>query len=157
MRYTLALLLLFSFALSALAQDLDESKVVSTVLDDFHEAAAMADGPRYFGHFADGAIFLGTDITERWTVEEFKAYAMPHFQKGQGWTYRSKSRHVYLSKDQQTAWFDEILHNEKYGDTRGSGVLVKTGNTWQLSQYHLTLPIPNDLMLQVVKMIETQP
>ena len=35
-------------------------------LDDFHDAAAHADEARYFGHFAAGAVFLGTDATERW-------------------------------------------------------------------------------------------
>jgi hypothetical protein len=147
----LALLLLLVI-IPARAQ---EPQAVSAVLDDFHAAAAKADGTRYFGHFAEGAIFLGTDISERWTVEEFKAYAMPHFQRGQGWTYKATSRHIYLARDQRTAWFDEVLFNEKYGDTRGSGVLVKVGDSWKLSQYHLTLPVPNDLMPQVVKMIQT--
>lgn len=152
MRYLL-LVLLFS-GLPVLAQG--SKAAVAQVLDDFHEAASKADATSYFGYFSKEAVFLGTDIKERWTVEEFRAYAMPYFQKGQGWTYRPTSRHVYLSEDGQTAWFDEILHNQKYGNTRGTGVLVKSGGDWKISQYHLTLPVPNDLMPDVVRMIEAQ-
>ena len=71
------LLLLFSLAVgdSAEAQ-------VSAVLDDWHAAAAAADEERYFRHFAPNAVFLGTDATHRWTVEEFRRYAHPFFAKG---------------------------------------------------------------------------
>ena len=156
MRYVLALALLaFVLAPSALAQS-DEEAVVSAVLDDFHDAASKADGNRYFNHFADSAIFLGTDITERWTLEEFKAYALSRFDQGRGWTYVPQARHIYFSPDGNTAWFDEIVRNERFGDTRGSGVLIKRDDGWKVSQYHLTLPVPNDLLLKVVEMIEAQ-
>lgn len=156
MRYLLGIFLLCALGSSGLCQEQDPVRAVAQVLDDFHDAAAKADGERYFGHFAPDGIFLGTDISERWTVDEFKAYALPFFSKGKGWTYRPLSRHVFIAKDGQTAWFDEILRNETYGDTRGTGVLVKAGTTWRLSQYHLTLPVPNDLMLDVVEMIKGQ-
>ena len=42
------------------------------------------------------AIFLGTDKTERWTVEEFKAYAEPAFSDGNGWTYEVVERNWEL-------------------------------------------------------------
>lgn len=156
MRYTLFVFALMVFGTPSAAQVQDPKTNISRVLDDFHDAASKADGQRYFGHFANNAVFLGTDITERWTVEQFKSYATPHFEKGQGWTYRTKSRHVELAEDGQTAWFDEVLLNDKFGETRGSGVLIKAGDTWKLSQYHLTLPVPNDLMLQVVELIKKQ-
>ena len=127
---------------------------VTAVLDDFHDAASKADAERYFGHFTDNAVFFGTDITERWTVEEFRDYAMPLFREGRGWTYVPQSRHVFHSDDSNTAWFDEILRNDRFGDTRGTGVLVRANDTWKVSQYHLTLPVPNDLIDSLVEMIE---
>ena len=54
-----ALPLLFLFLLANPAQD------VATVLDDWHQAASVADEARYFGHFAPNGIFMGTDATER--------------------------------------------------------------------------------------------
>ena len=117
---------------------------VAAVLDDFHQAAAAADEERYFAHFAPEGVFLGTDASERWTVEEFRAYAHPHFSKGDGWTYKPGERHIELSSDDTIAWFDEKLTHEKYGELRGTGVLRNLGGVWRIAQYNLTFVIPND-------------
>lgn len=129
------------------------NKAVAKTLDDFHLAASRADGTAYFNLFAPEGVFIGTDATERWTVEEFKKYASPHFSKGHGWTYESKIRHIDLAPSGDIAWFDEILDNKAYGQCRGSGVLRKIGTAWKISQYHLTIPIPNDLAEKVVALI----
>ena len=42
----------------------DERGVVAAVLDDLHDAASKADGPRYFSLFAPDAVFFGTDAGE---------------------------------------------------------------------------------------------
>lgn len=126
---------------------------VDAVLGDFHKSASEADGERYFGHFAKDGFFIGTDATERWNVEEFRKYADPHFKKGKGWTYHPKTRHIYYAKGGQTAWFDEMLTSESYGETRGSGVLVLENKEWKIAQYHLTVPVPNHMLGKVVKMI----
>ena len=129
---------------------------VAAVLDDFHQAASDADFDRYFDHFAAESIFIGTDITERWTLDEFKGYARPHFEAGRGWTYVPEERFVYVSNDGNTAWFDEILVNARFGRTRGTGVLVMEEGSWKVAQYHLTLPVPNDLIYDLVEMINNQ-
>ncbi len=126
---------------------------VASVLDRFHAAAAKADFAGYFALFAPEGVFLGTDATERWTVPEFKAFAKPYFDRGRGWTYTVKSRHVVFSPDGTHAIFDEHLDNASYGHCRGSGVLRRIGDDWRIVQYHLTIPIPNDLAGQVVKLI----
>jgi len=131
----------------------DDKAAVAVVLDDFHDAASDADYERYFGHFAEGAVFIGTDASEHWTVEEFSGYAKPHFDAGRGWTYVPTTRHVYLAPGGATAWFDELLDNASYGVTRGTGVLVKEDGRWKVAQYHLTIPVPNALARQVVEMI----
>lgn len=128
-----------------------EEKEVDQILTDFHTAASKADGKTYFDLFAPGGVFIGTDATERWTVEEFRKYAEPHFSKGKGWTYVSKARHISISGN--FAWFDEILENANYGTCRGTGVLQKVKSKWKVSQYHLTIPIPNSLADTVVKLI----
>lgn len=55
------------------------------------------------------------------------------------------AREIDFSPDGNTAWFDELLNNEAYGTSRGTGVLIRTGEGWKIVQYHLTFPIPNDL------------
>lgn len=117
---------------------------VAETLDDFHLAASQADSERYFGHFAVGAVFLGTDAGERWSVEEFRGYAEPYFNKGQGWTYVASERHIRMGPDNRSAWFDERLQNVKYGEVRGSGVLQLEGERWKVAQYNLSFPVPND-------------
>lgn len=118
---------------------------ISTVLDAFHRAAARADGPAYFGLFAPGGVFIGTDASERWSVAEFRAYAQPFFSKGQGWTYTPRSRSVVLGPDGRIAWFDELLDSQSYGTSRGTGVLVRRPEGWRIAQYALSFPIPNEL------------
>jgi hypothetical protein len=128
-------------------------RAVEEILNQFHAAASKADGTVYFALFAPEGVFIGTDATERWTVAQFRSYAAPHFAKGKGWTYVPRTRHVELAPQGDVAWFDEILDNTSYGVCRGSGVLRKIGGDWRISQYHLTLPIPNELAGKVVKLI----
>jgi len=128
---------------------------VNRLLDRFHRAASGARFDEYFGLFAPDGVFIGTDAGERWTVEQFKAYAKPHFDKGRGWTYVSVERHVNVSKDGRHASFDELLDNAELGRCRGTGVLRRVGANWKIEQYHLTIPVPNELADEVVKRIRT--
>ncbi|MFQ5533953.1 MAG: nuclear transport factor 2 family protein [Sphingomonadales bacterium] len=131
-----------------------EKQAVARTLDRFHDAAAKADGETYFALFAEDGVFIGTDAGERWSVSEFKAYAEPHFFKGHGWTYVPAERHIDLAPGENVAWFDEILMNEKYGTSRGTGVLVRSKEGWKIAQYHLTFPIPNALGAEITAKIK---
>jgi hypothetical protein len=127
---------------------------IGIVLDTLHDAAAKADGTRYWSCFAPDAVFLGTDATERWTLTEFRKYADERFATGKGWNYVASNRHVTLSPGKDAAWFDEVVTNAKYGACRGTGVMVKTREGWKIAQYSLTLPIPNDLMAEISSLIK---
>jgi hypothetical protein len=129
---------------------------ISLALDNFHQAASDANQQQYFDLLSDKAVFIGTDATERWDKNAFKAFANPYFDKGQGWTYIPRNRHVTLSESGQVAWFDEMLDSQSYGECRGTGVLELTENGWKISQYHLTIPLPNGLAKDVVKQIKQQ-
>ena len=122
-------------------------QAISDTLDQLHDAAAKADGPRYFSLYARNAVYIGTDAAERWTLAEFRAFAEPYFAKGKGWTYRPRERHIVLADNpcHCIAWFDELLDSESYGTSRGTGVLVLEDGRWKVAQYALTFPIPNDL------------
>ncbi len=129
---------------------------VLRALDDFHDAAANADEKRYFDHFAPEGVFIGTDARERWNLEEFRAFAKPYFSRGKAWTYTpiAGRRSVVFSPDGAAAFFDELLNHEKFGTCRGSGALRKVGAEWKIAQYNLSLPIPNEKMDDVVKLIK---
>lgn len=130
--------------------DKEQRSQVSQTLDAFHAAASEADWDTYFGLMSEDAIFLGTDASERWDIPTFKGYALPT----NGWTYVMRERHINFTPDGNSAWFDELLDNEKYGTSRGTGVLIRTENGWKISQYHLTFPIPNDLAAGFTKQIQ---
>ncbi|MCE9673089.1 nuclear transport factor 2 family protein [Myxococcus stipitatus] len=151
---TVSLLLFVLAAAPAKTPATDAKAAITTVLDDWHKAAADADEARYFGYFTPDAVYLGTDGTERWTRDEFRAWAKPYFSKGKAWTFKATSRHVFVSKDGKVAWFDEALDTTNMGPARGSGVLVKEGTAWKIAQYNLSIPIPNDLMDDFVKRIQ---
>ncbi len=130
-------------------------KEINLVMDDWHNAAGEADFDRYFDHFADeNSIFMGTDATERWDIAEFKAYSKPHFDRGRAWNFTPVVRHVYISEEGKTAWFDEELDTPNLGPSRGTGTLVFKEGEWKLAHYNLTVPIPNVIMNDVKTQIE---
>ena len=131
-----------------------EGRAVDGILTAFHEAASKADSALYFSLLADDAVYIGTDASERWTVEDFKAFAEPYFAKGRGWTYTATERNIDIAPGGTVAWFDEILWNESYGTCRGTGVLLLVEGDWRIAQYHLTFPIPNDLSREITARIK---
>ncbi|MDP8916360.1 MAG: nuclear transport factor 2 family protein [Pseudomonadota bacterium] len=126
---------------------------IGRVLDALHVAASRADTAGYFSLYTPDAVFIGTDVSERWSLPEFRAYAQPHFSKGKGWTYKPRTRSVVVGPDGRTAWFDEVLDSENYGTSRGTGVLLRTPQGWRVAQYALTFPIPNDLAKELTARI----
>jgi len=142
-----ALFLALPVLISTAKNNSDEQKVAS-MLDDWYKAAATANAEQYFGHFADDAVFLGTDPGERWTLAEFrKLYSKP------SWTYVPQERHVSFSADGSTGWFDELLLSPKYGKLRGTGVVVRSGDTWKIRHYSLTFLVPNQDVDKLVTII----
>lgn len=149
-RLFLALTIFLCGPVSA-AEDLSvEQAAIATVLDAYHAAAAAGNWEAYFALMSDDGVFLGTDASERWPKEEFRAYA----GNRRGWVYLPTDRHINVTPDGNSAWFDEILSSESFGTTRGTGVLIKTASGWKISQYHLTIPIPNPLARQLTDTIK---
>jgi len=130
---------------------------VDAALDLLHAHAAKAEGDAYFALFDEDAVFYGTDASERWSLAEFRAYAEPIFASGRGWEYTSLERNLFVDASADTAWFDERLRNDKYGEVRGSGVLVRRGEAWKIAQYNLAFPVPNELAPDLVERIRALP
>ena len=149
-------ILFFLISSTSVAQSISlELVAINDVLNAYHEAAAQGEWDQYFSLMSDDGVFLGTDADERWPKAVFRQYA----EGRNGWTYHPTDRHINLTPDGNSAWFDEILDSESYGASRGTGVLIKTANGWKISQYHLTFPIPNELagkITQEIKAFEEQ-
>lgn len=148
MRFCLLLLLIISTR--SYGQELRD---VNTFLDNWHLAAAKADAPAFFGAIADDGIYIGTDAGERWTKAEFFKFAKPYFDRGSAWDFKPRDRDVHQSADGNTVWFSELL-DTWMGVCRGSGVLQKTPSGWRISQYHLSVTVPNDIIRDFIKLVE---
>ena len=126
-----------------------EKEVISTVLDTWHKSAAEANFETYFEAMTETGVFIGTDASENWTLSEFKNFSKPFFDKGKAWSFTPVERTVYVYKDVEIAWFDELL-DTWMGVYRGSGVLIKNNTTWKIEHYVLSLTIPNENVNEVI-------
>ncbi len=117
------------------------------LLNGLHLDAHKGNFESYFDRYSTDAVFLGTDKTERWTIDEFKAYAKPAFSDGHGWTYSLIERN--WEGNGNIRWFDEILLNEKLGHCRGTGVIELINGEWKISHYALTMLVPNSIAAEV--------
>ena len=109
-----------------------------------HRDAHEGNFDSYFNRYS-WAIFLGTDKTERWDIEEL-SNAMA-FKDGHGWSYSVIERNWEGVGD--VRWFDEILFNEKLGNCRGTGVIELINNEWKIAHYALTMLVPNSIAADV--------
>ncbi len=139
------------------SKSLAMSPEVARVLDAFHAAASKGDGGTYFALLHDDGVFIGTDASERWTKPEFRVWAddAGYLKNGKGWSYTPRDRHISFSRELNTAWFDELLDNAKYGECRGTGMLIREKGAWTITQYSLSLPIPNEVTLRVGEVIRS--
>ena len=125
----------------------DQRAAIDALIDGLHQDAHEGNFQTYFDRYTPDAVFLGTDKSERWTIEEFKVYAEPAFEDGHGWTYLVKERN--WEGDGSTRWFDEVLLNEKLGHCRGTGVVELIDGEWKIAHYALTMLVPNDIAADV--------
>ncbi len=127
-----------------------EKQNITTVLDNWHKAAAAADYEAYFGAMSDESIFIGTDATENWDKKQFQAFSKPYFDKGKAWNFKAIERNIYFSENGKMVWFDELLSTQMK-ICRGSGVLVQENGQWKIKHYVLSMTVPNDNVDEVVK------
>jgi hypothetical protein len=132
-----------------------DSVAIARMMDDWHAAAARADFEGFFGPIAEDGIYLGTDLSERWTKAEFARFSQPYFERGKAWSFRPYDRRVYFSADGRTAWFEEKL-DTWMGECRGSGVLRKHPGpklSWQIVHYDLAVAVPNKAIERYLKVL----
>ena len=126
-----------------------EEKQIHTVLNNWHKAAADANFSEYFGYMAPNAVFIGTDATENWDLQSFKAFSKPYFDRGKAWSFTCIERNIYIDETAKIAWFDELLDTQME-ICRGSGVLKKINGKWKIVHYVLSIAIPNEFVKEIV-------
>ena len=116
---------------------------------NWHKAASNANYTNYFGALDSSAVYIGTAAEEIWSKKQFSNFSKPYFDRGKAWDFKTLERNVYLNEIGDFAWFDELL-NTWMGTCRGSGVLEKKNNTWNIKHYVLSVAIPNDDIQAVI-------
>ena len=149
-RLLLACWLLLS-ALGAQADPVLKQKV-NAFVDRWHSDAAHAR-PAYFDKIAKDGVYIGTDKSERWRRDEFKAWAKPHFERKSAWAFKAIRRNVYFSGDKAIIWFDELLDTQM-GVCQASGVMRRKGDSFEIVHYQLSMAVPNQVGSQVSRMIK---
>ena len=139
-------LALFSTRIDAAEATASDTQQVNAFIDEWHDDAAHARS-RYFDKMAPGAIYIGTDKTERWTREELKEWSKKYFERPSAWAFTAIQRNVAFSADKSVIWFDEQL-NTQMGVCQASGVIQRTPNGLAILHYQLSIAVPNELVDQ---------
>ena len=139
-------------------QNKNDDEIISFLnqkIDNWHNAASNANFDNYFNFISNDGIFIGTDLSERWTKTEFSNFSKPYFEKGKAWSFSAKERSIRLNKIKTIAWFDEVL-DTWMGDCRSTGVLSINNEQWQLEHYQLSVTIDNELMPQFLEITKSE-
>ena len=156
-RYVLFIILVLSLSCKNKPKDMvvfSKEEIIretDSILNTWHVAAAKADFEGYFNVMTSDAIFIGTDATENWDIIKFKEFSKPYFDKGQAWDFTPLERHIFVSEDGETVWFDELL-DTWMGLCRGSGVLKNENGHRKIAHYVLSVTVPNDNVTSIVEL-----
>jgi len=120
-----------------------DKQIISTFLDNWHQAASEANFENYFGAMDSISVFVGTDAKEVWNKNEFKKFSKPYFDKGKAWSFTAVDRNIYVHNSGKIVWFDELL-DTWMGICRGSGVIEKIDADWKIKHYVLSVAVPNE-------------
>jgi len=124
---------------------------VEAFVDEWHADAAGAR-LAYFDKIAADGIYIGTDRTERWTRDAFKAWAGRFFARPSAWSFTPLHRNLGFTPDRSLIWFDEQL-DSAMGVLQASGVMRATGAGFEIVHYQLSIAVPNDVQPQVSALI----
>lgn len=134
------------------ATDVELTKEVNAFVDGWHDDAANTR-MAYFDKIAKDGVYIGTDRSELWTRDEFKAWSKKYFDAKSAWTFKATRRNVYASADKSLIWFDELLDTKNMGHAMASGVIRKTKTGFEIVHYQLSLAVPNEVIDQVTGII----
>lgn len=138
---------------ACLTADPADPDSLHSFIDNWHQAAAVADADAFFGAMAPTGIYIGTDASERWLRDDLRSWAKNAFARESAWAFAPRDREVYYSADQRYVWWEELL-DTWMGDCRGSGVAVWEDGRWQILHYHLSVTVPNEKIQGFIDLVK---
>lgn len=128
------------------------TRQVNAFMDEWHDDAANTR-MAYFDKIAKDGVYIGTDRSEHWTRDEFKAWSKKYFDAKEAWTFKATRRNVFATPDKSLIWFDELLDTKNMGHAMASGVIRKTAKGFEIVHYQLSVAVPNEVVDQVTGLI----
>ena len=133
-----------------------DRKKIHEFLNDWHQAAAVADENVFFASIKDGGIYLGTDRSERWTKKEFMDWGIQYFtERDTAWSFTPFNRNIYFSNNGDVAWFEEELETWM-GYCRGSGIIERNQSKWEIAHYNLAVTVDNELIQEFIALSDKE-
>ena len=130
------------------------ARQVDAFVDSWHDDAAHAR-MAYFDKMAPDGVYIGTDRSELWQRDAFKAWARKYFEgKKSAWAFKATRRNVYTSGDGKLIWFDELLDTPNMGHCMASGVIRRTDKGFEILHYQLSMAVPNEIAKQVTELVK---
>ncbi len=152
MKSTLMLLCLASVAVAFSSFKNDSSREEQNkVIDAWHHAAAVGDSATFFGLMSEDAVYLGTDLSERWDRASMARDLGKYFRGRKAWHFEPYDRHYYDMKGKKVM-FDESLKTWM-GPCRATGVLAKVSGKWKIAYYNLSVAVPNAYVKEYIKLL----
>jgi hypothetical protein len=113
------------------------------VLDKVHEAFNQKDTSAMYQHFTRSTEFFGTDSSENWDLEGFKAYMANYIASpNPGPNYKVKWRKLAPSSDSKVLWgVEELDYPSLKMPVRSTVVLENIQGKWkvQMQQWHFLI------------------
>lgn len=125
------------------------------VIDAWHHAAAVGDSATFFGLMTEDAVYLGTDLSERWDRTSMARDLGKYFRGRKAWHFEPFDRHYYDLKDKNKVMFDESLKTWM-GPCRATGVLARVNGKWRIAYYNLSVAVPNQYIKEYIKLLPSE-
>ena len=133
---------------------IQDSIAIETLMNLWHQSASKSNASIFFDSLMwPEAIYLGTDISEKWKRDELKYWSASAFEKDTAWDFKVNRRSIYKNEfDNNIIWLEEDLLTWM-GPCRGSAVLIKKNQQWKIMHYNLAVAVSNDSIYKYMKII----
>jgi ketosteroid isomerase-like protein len=125
-------------------------------VQDVMTAYEHADAAAFEQRIATGGLFIGTGPEEVWDSTKFldAHHKMLSQVKPGSWHLKSNDLRVFATPDGNSAWMSNLFDWDFGGgnvmhNVRWTAVFVSHDGKWQMSASHVSLGVPNDMMMKL--------
>ena len=125
---------------------------MNAFVDAWHDDAANARWA-YFDKIAPDGVYIGTDRTELWHKDAFKAWAKPYFERKKALGLQGDPAQRLHVRPMARPSGSTSCSIPQMGPCMASGVLRRTAGGFEIEHYQLSMAVPNELAKTVTQLI----